>query len=120
MLPQQHIKDPGYSDKYAQVTLTHACTLHPTKSEWAGYTTVQAYCGKLSGKELTRNSSANTRPESSQLAESLWTDPGLIDLICTLKKKEEEEEKSAGKELIVEHSPNNLTCEGKATTTTTA
>ena len=27
--------------------------------------------------ELTRNSSENTQPESSQLAEPLWTDPGL-------------------------------------------
>ena len=26
--------------------------------------------------ELTRNSSGNTRPQSSQLAEPLWTDPG--------------------------------------------
>ena len=29
------------------------------------------------GNELTRNSSENTRPQSSQLAEPLWTDPGL-------------------------------------------
>ena len=27
--------------------------------------------------ELTRNSSGNTRPQSSQLAALLWTDPGL-------------------------------------------
>ena len=27
--------------------------------------------------ELTRNSSGNTRPQSSQLAEPLWIDPGL-------------------------------------------
>ena len=27
--------------------------------------------------ELTRNSLGNTRPQSSQLAEPLWTDPGL-------------------------------------------
>ena len=31
----------------------------------------------LSGNELTRNSSGNTRSQSSQLAQPLWTDPGL-------------------------------------------
>ena len=31
----------------------------------------------LSGNELTRNSSENTRPQSSQLAELLWIDPSL-------------------------------------------
>ena len=49
--------------------------------------------------ELTRNSSGRTRPQSSQLAEPLWTDPGLKngisvrELISTLKK---EGEKSGG------------------------
>ena len=49
----------------------------------------------LSGNELTRNSSGNTQPQSSQLAEPLWTDPGLkseisvCELTSTLKKKEE-------------------------------
>ena len=28
--------------------------------------------------ELTHNSSGNTQPQSSQLAEPLWTDPGLM------------------------------------------
>ena len=32
---------------------------------------------KMSGNELTRNSSGNTRIQSSQLAELLWTHPGL-------------------------------------------
>ena len=42
--------------------------------------------------ELTRNSSGNTWPQSSELAEPLWTDPGLKsgislhELISTLKK----------------------------------
>ena len=49
--------------------------------------------GNLSGNELTRNSSGNIRSQSSQLAESLWTDPGLKsgiivrELISTFKKK---------------------------------
>ena len=38
---------------------------------------VQAWCGNLSGNELTRILSGNIRPQSSQLAEPLWTDPGI-------------------------------------------
>ena len=51
--------------------------------------------------ELTRNSSENTRSQSSQLAEALWADAGLKsgisvrELISTLKKKKK---KSAGGE----------------------
>ena len=54
---------------------------------------VQAWCGNLSGNELTHNSSGNTRSQSSQLAEPLSTDYGLKsgisvrELISTLKKK---------------------------------
>ena len=49
--------------------------------------------GNLSGNELTRNSSGNTRSQSSQLVEPLWTDLGLKSgislrgLISTLKNK---------------------------------
>ena len=70
------------------------------KSEWADYAAVQAECGNLSGNELTRDSSGNTWSQSSQLAEPLWTDPGLKrgislrELIPTLKKKK----KNAGGE----------------------
>ena len=60
-----------------QVTPKQAYTLDPMKSEWADYATAQAECGNLSGNELTRNSSGNTRLQPSQLAEPLWTDPGL-------------------------------------------
>ena len=38
---------------------------------------MQAQCENLSGNELTRKSSGNTLSQSSQLAEPLWTDPGL-------------------------------------------
>ena len=75
-----------------QVTPKHAYTLDPKKSEWADYCAVQASCRNLSGDELTRNSSGNTRPQLSQLAEPLWTDPSgkngisVRDLISTLKK----------------------------------
>ena len=71
------------------------------KSEWADIAAVQAQCGNRSENELTRNSSGNARPQSSQLAEPLWTDPGIKsgisvhDLISTLKKKKAQ----AGNEL---------------------
>ena len=92
MLPQWHVKGPGHSAKTADGRL-HVTTPDPTKSEWADYAAVQAECGNLSGNELTRNSSWNTRSQSSQLAEALWTDPGLKsgisvgELISTIKKK---------------------------------
>ena len=38
-----------------------------------------------SGVRITRNSSRNTCPQSSQLAESLWTDPGVKSRIGTSK-----------------------------------
>ena len=60
-----------------QVTLKHAYTFDPTKSGWADYAAAQAQCGKLSGNELARNLSGNTRPQSSQLAEPLWVDRGI-------------------------------------------
>ena len=75
------------------------------KSEWADYAPVQAQCGKISGNELIRNLSANTRPRSSQFAEPLWTDPGISgisvrELIVTSeekKKKKEERRKERKK-----------------------
>ena len=76
-----------------QVTPKHAYTLAQSKSEWADYAAVQAECGNLSGNELTRNSSGNTRSQSSQPSEQLWTDAGLKseisvrELISTLKEK---------------------------------
>ena len=60
-------------------------------------TNTQVQCGNVSGNELTRNSSGNTQPQSSQLAEPLWTDPGVkteisvSELISTSKKKKEKE-----------------------------
>ena len=63
------------------------------KSEWADYVAVQELCGNLSGNELTRSLSGNTRPQSSQLAEPLWIDSGIKseisvrELISPLKRK---------------------------------
>ena len=95
MLPQRHVKDPGHSAKSAGGRL-HLNTHTPlTKRSRSGLTMLlsKAYCGNLSGNELTRNSLENSRSQSSQLAEPLWTDPGLKSgiivrkQISTLKKK---------------------------------
>ena len=91
-----------------QVTPKHAYTLDPTKSEWADYAAVKAQYGNLSGNELTRNSSGNTRSQSSQLAKPLWADPSIKsgisvrELISTLKRKKKKKKKrkrQAGNEL---------------------
>ena len=76
-----------------QVTPKHAYPFDPSKMEWAYDAAVQAECGNLSVNELTCNLSGNTRSQLSQLAEPLWTDPGLksgislSELISTFKKK---------------------------------
>ena len=103
--PQRHVKrSRSFCQKCRwQVTPEHAYTLDPSKSEWADYVAVQAECGNLSGNELTRNSSGNTRSQSPQLVEPLWTDPGLKsgislrELISTLKKNNKKAQ--AGNEL---------------------
>ena len=118
MLPQWHVKDHrSFFQKCRwQVTQKHAYTFDPTKSEWADYAAVQALSGNLTGNELTRKSSGNTRSQSSQVAEPLWTDPGLKsgisvrELISTKKKK-----KNSGGEWIVEQSPIILALEEKST-----
>ena len=73
--------------------------------------------GTYQENELTRNSSGNTPSQSSQLAEPLWTDPGLKrgisvhKLISTLKKKK----KGTGREWMVKHFPKTRALEEKAT-----
>ena len=57
------------------------------------------------GKELTRSSSGNARPHSSQLAEPLWIDPNL-----TLKKKLK---KNAEEKRFINPSPQTPANEGK-------
>ena len=87
----------------SQVTPKYAHTFAPKKSEWADYAAVQALYGNLSGNELTRDLSGNTWSQSSQLAEPLWTDPGLksgislLELISTLRKKKKKNKKRGRK-----------------------
>ena len=74
VLPQWHVKDPGHSAKSAGGRF-HLNTRTPLiQRSRSGLTMPRAYCGNVSGNELTRNSSGNTRPQSSQPAEPLWTD----------------------------------------------
>ena len=100
-----------------QIHLNTHTPLTQTQSEWADYAGIQAQCGNLSGNEVTGNSSGNTQPQSSQLAEPLWTDPRLksgisvLELIST--SKEEKKKKGAGGECMVEHSPQNPRKRGK-------
>ena len=84
------------------VTPKHPYTLDPTKSEWADYAAVQAQCGNLSGNELARKLSGNIRPQSAQLVEPLWTDPGLRsgisvhELTSTQKQKQKTKKRKRG------------------------
>ena len=61
------------------------------KSDWAYYAVYSEVT--YQGNELTQNWSWNAPPRSSQLAESLWTDPGpesgigVHEIISTLRKK---------------------------------
>ena len=78
------------------------------------------FCIYQSGNELTSNSSENTQSLLSQIAEPLWTDPGLKsgisvhELISTSKKKKKRRKECAGEEKIVEHSAKILAREEKA------
>ena len=86
---QWHVKDPSHSAKSTDGRL-HLNTHTPL---------TQQSQRNLSRNELTSNLSGNIRPQSTQLAEPLWTDPGIKSgismhvLISTLKKR-----RSAGRE----------------------
>ena len=60
-------------------------TLEPTKSEWADYAAVQAQCWNLFVNGLTRSLLGIIRPQSSQLSEPLWSDPGIKSGISVRK-----------------------------------
>ena len=87
------MKDPGHSSKSAGGRL-HLSTQTPLTERSRSELIMQSrYSVETYPKnELIRNSSGNTRLQSSQLAEPPWTDPGvksgisLRELISTLKK----------------------------------
>ena len=69
-----------------KVTPKHAYTFHPTKLEWADYNVhVCIVQEPIREKKLTCNPSGHTWPQSYQLAELLWTDPGLkkVELVSS-------------------------------------
>ena len=78
MLLQWQVKDPCHSAKSAGSRL-HLTTYTPlTQRSWNGSTMLSwQSVGTYQGNELTWNSTVNTLPQSSQLAEPLWTDPGI-------------------------------------------
>ena len=91
-----------------QVTPKHAC---PPKSVWADYAVVQTQCGNRSGKKSSHATrQGNIRPQSSQIAEPLWTYPGpksgisVRELISTLQQQQQQQ-KSAGGDRMVQPSP---------------
>ena len=88
-----------------QVTPKHTYTFDPMKLEWANYAAVWAQCRNLSGNELTHNLSRNIWPQTSQLAEPLWTNPSMKSGICVHKlistsKKERKKKAQTGNELL--------------------
>ena len=107
VLPQWHVKDPGHSSKSGSGRLHLNSQTPLTQRSRSGLTMPlsRRSLGTYSGNELTRNSSGNTQPQSSQQAEPLWTDPGVNigisvrELIPTfLKKEKKKKKKQAGNE----------------------
>ena len=76
VLPQWRVKDPGHPAKSAGDRLhLNMNTPLTRRSHQCGLT--MPLSRHSVGIELTRNSSRNSRSQSSQLAEPLWTDPSL-------------------------------------------
>ena len=80
VLPQWHVKDPGHSAKGAGGRLHLNTNTSLTQSSQSGLTMplCRHSVGTYQGNELTRSSSKNSLPQSSQLAEPLCTDPALF------------------------------------------
>ena len=112
-------KRPGHSAKSAGGRLhlnTRAPLTHQSRS---GLTELSRHgVGTYQKNELARNWPGNTHPQSPQLDEPLWTDPGLksgigaLELISTLKKTQTNRKR----EMIRRTFPHNL-CTREVTTT---
>ena len=77
LLPS-HVEDPGHSAKSASGRLhvnMHTPLIQGSQSALIMLSTHGMKTGQRN--ELTRNSPRNAQPQSSQLAEPLWTDRGL-------------------------------------------
>ena len=66
-----------------KVTPKNAYNLDLKKSEWADYAAVQAWCGNLSGNELTRNLSGIIRPLQELKKLTIWTSFLLVGFANT-------------------------------------
>ena len=78
MLPQWHVKDPAHSAKSAGGRLQLNIHTPMTKGCRSELTLLSRQStGTYQGNKLIRKSSGNARPQSSHVAEPLWTDPGL-------------------------------------------
>ena len=75
VLPQWHVKDPGHSAKSAGGRL-HLNTYTPFAQRSRNGLT-KSSVGLYQETSSHGNSSGNTRLQSSQLAEQMWTDPDL-------------------------------------------
>ena len=95
MLTQWHVKDPGHSAKSARGRL-HLNTHTPlTQRSRSGLTMpLSRHSVGIYPETSTRDLSGNIWPQSSQLAEPLWTNPELgsgisvRELISTSNKKQ--------------------------------
>ena len=95
VLPQWHIKNPSHSAKSAGGRLHLNTHIPLTQRSQIGLTmSVSRHSmGTYRKRSPTHNSSGNTRPQSSQLTEPLWTDSGrksgdiVRELISTDKKR---------------------------------
>ena len=113
MLLQWHVKDPCHSTKSAGGRLRLSMRISLTQRSRSGLTMPLSRhkCVNLSRNELTRNLSGNIRPQSSQLSEPLWTDPGLKsgisarELISTSKKKKKKKSRRGMNSLTFSPNP---------------
>ena len=86
LLPQWHIKDPSHSAKSAGGRLQIITHTFLTQQSWSGLTALfRRNFWTSQGNELTCNLLGNTHPQLSQLAEPLWTDPGIKSGISMCK-----------------------------------
>ena len=111
VLPQWH---PGHSAKSAGGRLH--LNMHTSLTQWNHSGLTMPLC-RHSVRTYQEISSHSTRQETlrqpSQLAELLWTAPGLKSGISVRDLISNFKEKSTGREWIVEYSPKILACEKK-------
>ena len=99
MLPLWHVKDHSHSG--GRLHLNAHTPL--TQQSWSGLTKLYRHSVEIhQGNELTHNSSRNARPQSSQLAEPLWTDSWLerMELVLMSPFKEKKKKSQAGNDSV--------------------